>query len=573
MMKNLRKILHASLLTLGLYANFDSMAQQPISPNFFGQNAWMPDTVGTEFYGGKLHQNWGNVAASKAQIVRFGGISPDNNKPTNYQYIKMIDSIRAKGMEPVIQVPFHNGKYNAQQAAAIVQYVNITKNKNVKYWIIGNEPDLEYSYTSAAQVAAYFKPFASAMKAVDPSILTIGPECAWFNHAIIDGLTTPNGANDITGKDASGRYYLDIISFHTYPFNGTQSRNDVLTKLTASGGLNEKLGYLNQRVSAANNAHGRSGNAALKTAVTECNINYRNSSNDNLYGVGVNSFIGGQFISEMFAVGLKNGVSFMNMWSVVEGNNQELNIGYIDRTTGQKKPAYYHFKMMAEHFKGNFIEGTTNQASVKAFASQSSQNINVMIMNQEQTGSHNFTVKLNAGTIGGNTSLKINVNANVNVEYNGVIQNQSTILLTFNPAGVLIKKTEYTISNANANQAPVVTEYNSGVGGVVNGVVTSVEDGGEAVSMKGFQMNVFPNPARSKFTIELDRPNKLEVKFTVEVYDLMGRLIFTQNSVFTERQQRVDLSGQSVAEAVYIVKVRETEDKDNWRATKVIVFK
>jgi hypothetical protein len=573
MMKNFRKILHASLLTLGLYANFDSMAQQPISTNFFGQNAWMPDTVGTLVLNGKLHQSWGTIRDSKASVIRFGGIAADDNKPTNYQYIKMIDSVRAKGMEPIIQVPFHMGKYSAQQAAQIVQYINVTKGKNVKYWVIGNEPDLEYQYTSAAQVAAYFKPFASAMKAVDPSILTIGPECAWFNQGIIDGLTAPGGANDITGRDGAGRLYLDIISFHTYPFDGSQSRSAMISKLMAPNELNEKLGYLNQRVAAANQAHNRTGNAALKTAITEFNVNYRNSANDNMYGTGANSFIGGQFLAEMFAVGLKNGVTFMNMWSVIEGGSTELNIGYLDRTTGAKKPNYYHFKMMAENFKGNYIHGSSNQANVKVFGSQSSQNVNVMIMNQDQGANHNFTVRLNSGAIAGNSALKINVNANLNIEYNGVISNQSTILLTFNPAGVLIKKTEYTISNAAAGQAPTVTEYNGGVGGVVNGVVTSIEEGGDAVSMKGFEMNIFPNPAKSKFTIELDRPNKLEVKFVVEVYDLMGRLIYTQNSVFTERQQKIDLSGQSVAEAVYIVRVREEGDKDNWKAIKVIVFK
>jgi hypothetical protein len=573
MMKNFRKIVHASLLALGLYLNFDAAAQQPIASNFFGQNAWMPDTIGSAVLGGKLHQTWGAIAESKASIIRFGGITADDNKPTNYQYIKMIDSIRAKGMEPVIQVPYHKGKYTAQQAADIVKYVNVTKGKNVKYWIIGNEPDLEYQYTTAAQVANYFKPFSSAMKAADPNIAIVGPETAWFNQAIIDGLTTPGGPNDITGRDQSGRLYLDVISFHTYPFSGAQSRSDVVNYLNGANGLNEKLVYLNQRVAAANTAHNRTGNAALKTAVTEMNINYKNNANDNVYGTGVNSFVGAQFIAEMFAVGLKNNVSFMNIWSVVEGNTQELNIGYLDRTTLQKKPAFYHFKMMAENFKGTFIQGTSSMPNVKVFGSQSTQNIQVMIMNQDQGGNHNYTVRLNGSAIAGNSALKMNVNANLNIEYNGVIQNQSTILLTFNPAGVLIKKTEYTITQASAGQAPQVTEFNGGVGGVVNGVVTSAEDGGEAVSMKGFTMNIFPNPARSKFTIQLDRPNKLEVKFVVEVYDLMGRLIYTQNSVFPEREQKIDLSGQSVAEAVYIVRVREEADKDNWRATKVIVFK
>src|SRR5436190_13794163 len=236
-MKTLKKLFQASLLSLRLAFAADNMMEaQTIPTNFFGQNAWMPDSVGNVKYYGKLRQNWGKIRDSKAAIVRFGGIAPDNHMPTNFQYIQMIDSIRAKGMEPILQVPFHRGAYTAQQAAAIVQYVNVTKGKNVLYWIIGNEPDLDYAYTSASQVAAYFKPFASAMKAVDPGIKIIGPECAWYNTGIINGLTTPGGPDDITGKDAAGRYYVDIISFHYYGFNGTQSRNDVMTKLYQTNG-------------------------------------------------------------------------------------------------------------------------------------------------------------------------------------------------------------------------------------------------------------------------------------------------------------------------------------------------
>jgi len=573
-MKNFKKIFQAAVVALGLSFAAEGNAQS-IPVNFFGQNAWMPDTIGSVLYGGKLHQQWGNIKDSKATMIRFGGIAADNNKPTNFQYIKMIDSVRAKGMEPIIQVPFHKGGYTAQQAAAIVQYLNVTKGKNIKYFSIGNEPDLDYQYTTASQVAAYFKPFASAMKAVDPSILIVGPECAWYNPAIMDGLTTPNGPYDITGKDAAGRYYLDIISFHTYPFDGNQSREQMITKLTATNGFQDNLTTLNNRVAAANTAHNRTGSAALKTAVTEANVCYKNASTDNLNGVGVNSFIGGQFIAEMLGIGMKKSVNFMTIWSVVEGNSQVLNIGYIDQTTGNKKPAYYHYKMVADNFKGNLVDATSNQEKVKTFASQSSQYINVLVMNQELGTNHNFTVRLNSASIAGNSSLKINVNANVNIEYNGVINNQSSMVLTFNSAGVLVKKTEYTLAtHANSNLAPTVTEYNGGVGNTSgSGVTTAVGDNGDIVSMKGFQMNVFPNPARSKFTIRLDRPNVQDVKFVVELYDLMGRLIYTQNSIFTEREQNVDLSGASLAEAVYIVRVREASDKDNVRASKIIIFK
>ena len=185
---------------------------------------------------------------------------------------------------------------------------------------------------------------------------------------------------------------------------------------------------------------------------------------------------------------MKKGVNFMTIWSVIEGNSQVLNIGYIDPTTGNKKPAYYHYQMMASSFNGNVASATSNQSKVKTFASQSSQYTTVMIMNQELTTNHNFTVRLNSAAIAGNNSLKINVNANINIEYNGVINNQSSMVLTFNAAGVLVKKVEYTIINAAANQAPTVTEYNGGVASVQGNVATSTQENGDAVSMKGFEI-------------------------------------------------------------------------------------
>jgi hypothetical protein len=193
MIKTIALITFALLTTIGY--------TQTISKSFFGQNAWMPDTIGDVnncqeppcvLYG-KLHTMWADIKASGSGVIRFGGISPDRNMPTNFQYIKMIDNVRNNGMEPIIQVPFHMNRYSAAQAAEIVRFLNITHGKGVKYFIIGNEPDLEYKYTTAAQIAVYFKAFATAMKAVDPSIMTVGPECAWYNTAIINGLTTPGG--------------------------------------------------------------------------------------------------------------------------------------------------------------------------------------------------------------------------------------------------------------------------------------------------------------------------------------------------------------------------------------------
>jgi hypothetical protein len=521
-----KKILAFISLALLAKAGFT----QTISKSFFGQNAWMPDTIGDVNHCqeppcilyGQLHKMWGDIKASGSGVIRFGGIAPDRNMPTNYQYIKMIDAVRANGMEPIIQVPFHMNRYSAAQAAEIVRFLNITNGKGVKYFIIGNEPDLEYKYTTAAQVAVYFKAFATAMKAVDPSIMTVGPEVAWYNTNIINGLTSAGGTDDITGKDANGHYYLDIITFHTYPFNGTQSRQDVIGKLTSAGAFESNLTDLNARLATCNTFHSRSGAAVLKVAVTEANIAYVNAATDGgLYGVGTNSFIGGQFWAEMLGIAMKRGVSFINLWSVSEGNDIASNIGYIDGATKNKKPTYHHFKMLADNFKGIYCNGTNNNPNVKTFGSKDGNQIAVMILNQDQTADFNYTVRLNNNAVSGSNALKINISANVDKEFSGTIANQSTSLLIFDNSGNVVKKIEYKLNGmADLNIPPVVSLF---AASVATGVQNANSDQSLSVA------SAYPNPSAGSFHVKIKVDKNLSESVKMNIINSNGKVVYTSS--------------------------------------------
>ncbi len=563
-MKNIIRSLKLSLIiAAGFLFKAGIINAQAISPHFFGQNAWMPDSIGKTYYGGKLHQLWPDIKASNPHFIRFGGIGADREMPTKTQFLKMIDAIRSNGMEPTLQVPFDKWKFTAQQAADLVKFINITSGRNVKYWSIGNEPDLGYAYTNSSQVAAYVKAFATAMKNVDPTILIMGPETAWFNQNIINGLTTPNGPDDVTGRDANGRFYLDIISFHSYGFDGSQNRNQVISKLTQPGGLQDNLIYLNTRVAACNTAHGRSGSSKLKTAITEANIGWQNAPGDNLWGVGASSFIGGQYWAEMMAVSLKQGVDFVNFWSVQEGGGgANTNIGYIEPSNNNKKPSYYHFKMMADNFKGNFVNGTTNKTSVKSFGSNNGQQIAVMILNQDQAAGYNYKVKLNTSAMTATAALNININANVNVEYTDMIQSQSTVLLVFSPSGQLIKKYEYSLNtHAANNQPPTMTQY------LATGVaVNNGEESGPEFEIA----KAYPNPTQNKIKIQLNKNNNEEREYGMEVFDMQGRLVMEKKANFHKGIEELDLSSSSLASAMYIVRVKY---EDILKTTKIMLVK
>lgn len=445
-----------------------------ISSYFYGVNAWMPHQIGAHLYWGSLDNQWSNIAASGAKIMRYGGhgvdqyadpdwVDPgDPNKSTLKQYLALVDNMKSRGIEPVLQVPVLGGTYTTTDAQNIVRYINVTHARGVKYWSIGNEPELDgYNYTSASQVAPYIRSFASAMKAVDPTIKIIAADLAWYNTNILYDLLTPNGTYDITGKDANNRWYVDVISFHHYNgFNGTQTRSEVVSSLTKSGGFNDNLNDLKGRVANANSVHGRGANA-LRMAVTEANVNYANLQSDGLYGAGAKSFVGGQWWAEFMGIAQRHGVDFVNFWSVIEGSTTNGNeLGYISADNTTKRPSYYHFQMMAQNFRGNVAAATDNQSLVKTFGSKASDQIAVILMNQDQTNSFTYRIRLNNQTISGAETLKVNVDAGVAIESTGTIATESTILLVFDASGVLKKKIEYKLyGHANNNLPPTVTNY------------------------------------------------------------------------------------------------------------------
>jgi hypothetical protein len=456
-------------------------AGRPIPPYFFGINAWMPEKIGDQNYGGQLVTNqtasiWTTIQNSGVKIMRYGGHGVDghadpDSTTVRAQYVAMIDAMRVKGITPVVQVPVLGGSWTSTQAANLVRYVNYVNGVSgthsdrwVKYWVIGNEPNLagsgytEHGY-SHPEIAQYLRDFSAAMKNADSQIKIIGPELAWYDASIMTPLTTCPGDSDITGPDpATGPYYVDIVTFHTYPFNTYQSdRSAVIGKLTEPNtGFKARLAELRGRLDYCNGIHSRTGDNALKMAVTEANINYvpYPLTEDNNLTLGAKSFIAGQFWAEMLGIAMFEGADFVTFWSVAEGSG----LGYLSSDGNTKRSTYHHFQMMAQNFRGSAVDAWDDQTNVKTFGAVDSDQIAVMIMNQETATSFDYTIRLASGTVTGTRALKIRIPADVtgsNVEYNSTssIGPESTIVLIFNRSGVLTKKTVYTSTSAE----PVTT--------------------------------------------------------------------------------------------------------------------
>ena len=161
------------------------------------------------------------ITAAKLTMLSFpGGNWGDENDLQQFQIDDFIAFCRKIGAEPRIVVRLKGG--TAQKAADLVKYANVTMGYGVKYWGIGNEPDLyeangltDYSVT---QYDTDWRSFALAMHGVDPKIKLIGPDISQF-------VGNTNGSSYLQARTdwlstflkANGDL-VDVVSIHRYAF-------------------------------------------------------------------------------------------------------------------------------------------------------------------------------------------------------------------------------------------------------------------------------------------------------------------------------------------------------------------
>lgn len=132
----------------------------------------------------------------QTHTVEGGGYVAPNTDFDGY-----VATVRAAGSQPIVIANYGSG--TAQEAAEWVRYANITKGYGIRYWEIGNEIYGNGHYgaqweldnhpsKSPRTYATHLVEYASAMKAVDPTIKT---------GAV---LTTPNNWRPERHADQQG---------------------------------------------------------------------------------------------------------------------------------------------------------------------------------------------------------------------------------------------------------------------------------------------------------------------------------------------------------------------------------
>jgi hypothetical protein len=410
-----------------------------LSPYLVGQNLWYPDSVASV---------WPLVKASSVTLVRIGGNGPNKTVPSGAQYLEWVTQIRAIGAEPIVQV---SQLVSAQEAGALVTFLNVSKGANVRFWSIGNEPDLDG--VPVAEVGDYVRALASAMRAADPDIKIFAPDLAWYDEPYIGPLI--GGSDDITGKDASGRYYIDGVTFHTYPNGATFDRAKAIA---SADGIRANVVKLRDVLDAADTKNGRTGGAKLQWGIGEFNITYANPAANDVGDHAVTSFLNGQFFAEVYGIGMEHGARFVATWSIHEGSGARGagDLGYLDGPLASAKPrsSYWHMQLVATYFHGSYATASTNQALVKAYGAGDGNDLAVMILNEEETKAYPFTLALRVEGPPVAEPLDIRVDVGLASTISGEIAPQSSAVLLFDGNGQLTKRVDYGIEEALAWSPP-----------------------------------------------------------------------------------------------------------------------
>ncbi len=325
----------------GLYVDA-AQIQGPISPLVYGTN-----------YGPLLFvpvQMQPYAVDARLTILRYpGGNWGDNNDIELWNVDQLIAFARQLSAEVNIHVRLKNS--TAQKAADLVHYVNIEKGYGVRYWTIGNEPNLFADY-GIERFNRDWREWATAMRAVDPTILLIGPEINQFyahpTNAYEQGLTDWV----IEFLQANGDM-VDIVSFHRYPFpKSARSGPPTIEELRANSAEWDQL------IPAMRAIVRQYAGRDLPIAVTEVNSSWvPTSGGEATLDSHFNAIWWGDSLGRM----IRQGVFMVNQFAIIGDWGI---MGNYD-----VKPMYYVYRMY-RHFGETLVYASSSDPNVSVFAAR-----------------------------------------------------------------------------------------------------------------------------------------------------------------------------------------------------------
>jgi hypothetical protein len=344
-----------------------------ISPTLYGQTYfnWIPE------WGAQVLNVKDLVVPLKLNLLRIGGTPADTSDPVGIgpgDIDTFVGYATDVGAAPLFQVSFvamrdDSGALvpsTSERAAALVAYMNVTRGYGVRYFSIGNEPDIyeQQGRTIAGQstvgytperYCASFAEYVTAMKAVDPTIKFLGPELSWRYHDWLPPFLKSCGS------------LVDVVTLHRYPFDSTEDTAEYVYKDAANFRAN--LRAIRQWMAEI-------GYADKPLGITEAHVTWDSDPAKPQLSGAPGSTAASLWIADSLGVAMEEGLWTLAFWSLSES----WTIGFIDGRT--PKPEYYALLLVAQHFRSKIASVTEAPSGMSIYAGRNDGTTPVLLINK-----------------------------------------------------------------------------------------------------------------------------------------------------------------------------------------------
>jgi hypothetical protein len=319
-------------------------------------------------------------------IVRYpGGLRADDdhweeilaNKDWMVDTDEFLDWCQKTGTSPMFTVNFGSG--TAEEAARWVEYVNIKKKANVRYWEIGNEIygnwhnyyD-KYGKYGGDVYGKRAREFIVAMKKVDPTIkvAVVGVlEGEWNEKAL-------KHTADIA----------DALVVHHYPQHyGEENDFAILSAPQSLEGIFSRLHASMKKIS----------NKELEIWLTEWN------SVDFNPGPQTLSLINGLFVADYLGMLAKLGAGSAQYWVIHNEMTPEGgDYGYLSRNhddvlgANLPRPSYFAFQMASDGLRGKIAESKSGDDDLTTYLAQNGSKKTLLVVNKNPATTFKASLKI-----------------------------------------------------------------------------------------------------------------------------------------------------------------------------------
>jgi hypothetical protein len=302
-------------------------------------------------------------------LIRFpGGNWGDENDMEAWHLDMFMMLCRLINAEPLVSVRLRGG--TVERAVAVMQYMR-QQGFNVRYWSIGNEPSL-YASRQPEWTTEYYnatwRRFALAMKAVDPTILLVGPDTNQFT-----------GEPAVDPKDAQGRDWLreflkangdlvDVVAVHRYPFPAQMNERPTLAQLLADAPRWDAIAANLRAVVREMTKRD------LPIAITEFNSSWVGTMGGE---TGLDTFNNALWLADVLGRLIRQGVDFIAQFTL-QSNSNIGGYGLFMRDT--PTPSYYVYQMW-QRFGNQLVYASSDDPKVSLYAARKDGALTLMVIN------------------------------------------------------------------------------------------------------------------------------------------------------------------------------------------------